>query len=179
VRHRYELSLDDLPAGDIAARVEQVIHRGFADLVGEGFDPAQAVVSARLVGARGEVLERVETPAGSDAPSAAAALCGAVALDADHRQGAELLAVELVVPIGGAEPTVRSHRPRSVSAFGKRDVWWGADRIATPLHRWEDLPLERWVDGPVLLTGSAGTHAIGPGWRVQIDRLGNALWESA
>ena len=65
-----------------------------------------------------------------------------------------------------------------MSPTGERDVWWGEDRIATPLYRWDDLPLEQWIDGPVLLTGSAGTQAIGPGWRVQLDELGNALWEA-
>jgi hypothetical protein len=82
------------------------------------------------------------------------------------------------VPIGDAGPVSVRRRSDSARRIGERAVWWGAERVDTPLYRWDDVPVERWLDGPLLLIGAAGTHAIGPGWRVQLDELGNALWES-
>jgi len=43
------------------------------------------------------------------------------------------------------------------------------------LHRRADLPVNLPVNGPLLLTGSAATSWIKPGWRVKPDQWGNLL----
>jgi N-methylhydantoinase A len=43
------------------------------------------------------------------------------------------------------------------------------------LHKRADLPVNLSVNGPLLLTGSAATSWIKPGWRVKSDQWGNLL----
>lgn len=158
-------------AGDLVALVAAGRDRVLRDLEGEGLSPADADLSVELVLAgRGGGAEVVRL--GVDA-----ALNGGLADLAARRAGTTLERVA----VRGVSPVVRLELPRSAAPAhgaepgGRRAILWPQPEAAAPVYNWEDLRPGATFAGPACLEAETVSCQIPPGWRVQLDGLGNAV----
>jgi 5-oxoprolinase (ATP-hydrolysing) len=56
-----------------------------------------------------------------------------------------------------------------------RPVWFGNERVQTPIYAREDLPAGIAVHGPAVVVESNGTIVIEPGWQTEVNSVGDMI----
>lgn len=180
VVHCYEqgvaLAWEPSSLASLAPVVAGIRRQAERDLKGEGFDPARAnqVWEVDLALDADEVATaRVET-AEAEPEQVIAALDQAV--QAAGHGGRPALGLRLstryVVGAHGASPREHQAQPQTP---GRRDARFASgERESVPVHRWESMNVGDAVRGPAVINGATMTCPVPAGWRLDVDKYGNA-----
>lgn len=165
--------LDETDAAAIAAEIEQLRTQGMAALKEEGISEKEVRVEPALdLCYRGQTLSL--TLPGSDPEEVAPRFHDAHERRFGHRleQPVELVNVRLSLRTPRRELRMpRAAAGDTLSAAEYGTVAGIADRV--PVYRRDTLPVNRPIDGPVLITDAVASSWIAPGWQVRIDGFGN------
>lgn len=180
VVHCYEqgvsLTWDGAAQQPLTPVVADMRRQAERDLLGEGFDPAQAsqVWEADLGLAADEVATvRVETTA--TAPAEVFAALDEAVRAAGHGGRPALglrLSTRYVVGAHGATPRERQTQEQTPGRREARFV--SGQRESVAVYRWEDMNAGDVVQGPAVINGATMTCPVPSGWRLSVDQYGNA-----
>ncbi|MGI8516194.1 MAG: hydantoinase/oxoprolinase family protein [Acidimicrobiia bacterium] len=179
IRHTYETAwAGSCPTMEqLTAHVGRLLAKGLADVRAEGFGAGDAKANTILRGSDGAELRVLGHDQALDELGQIEDVANR-AIDWDQWPQVEVIAVEIAIPIAPFQPAPLRHGRESTGPIGKREVWWGTERLSTEVYRWADLSPGAVLDGPLLVEATDTTHAVGPGWRVSMTEYGDMLWES-
>lgn len=92
---------------------------------------------------------------------------------------AEAVRVESVAASDHADVPVAVLPERSGPPAGSVSMFTAGERHATPLYRREDLACGFTAAGPALIVDPVSTTVVEPGWRVEVDAIGNLILRRA
>jgi N-methylhydantoinase A len=149
------------------------------DLLGEGIKPDRIELSIELE------LSRLGQAPTTIACSEAALRDETSLLEAcvaKFRSGQEPITVELIrirvrkaMPKPGLAARTLQGTDSSPAIKGKRKVAWGSSKGEAQLYRWEALQPGNCLEGCAVLEGANSTYFVPEGWKLGVDRFGNAL----
>jgi len=166
------LTLDENSGRELKSLVETGRQRVIRDLEGEGLSLSEAELSVELVFAmkkdESEVIRlSMESALNDGIAEVAAAHQGAVV---------ERIAVKGVSPTSKFELTrqeiTRGHAREDL----KRTILWPTRVENAPVYDWEQLPRGAVFYGPACLESETVSCMVTPGWQVEIDGFGNAVF---
>ncbi|HEU5443861.1 MAG TPA: hydantoinase B/oxoprolinase family protein, partial [Steroidobacteraceae bacterium] len=82
-------------------------------------------------------------------------------------------------PNGRSAATCAASSGTSLPVRARRDIWFGAAQVATPIHSRDDLRLGHAIAGPAIIIEESATTVVEPGWHAAVDRVGNLLLQRA
>ncbi len=81
------------------------------------------------------------------------------------------------MPVGGARASAQPVPSRQAKPLVHREVWFGDRSFETPIYERSDLSQGCHLSGPAIVVQMDATTAIPPGWRVDVDGMGNLILE--
>jgi acetophenone carboxylase len=166
------MTLDQNAAPDVQAMVTAGHQRVIRDLEGEGLSPSEAELSVELVFAKKKDESEVVHL------TMESALNGGIAEVAATRSGAllERIAVKGVSPTSKFELSEQEVTLSEAKEYLRRTMLWPSAAENAPVYDWEQLPRGAAFSGPACLESETVSCMVAPGWQVQIDGFGNAVF---
>lgn len=157
---------------DVQALVAAGRERVLRDLEGEGLSPSEAELSVELVIAKKKDESEVVQL------SMEKALNGGISELAASRSGAllERVAVKGVSPVSKFELPVSNAEQQPAKTELRRTMLWPRTAENAPVYDWDQLPRGAVFSGPACLESETVSCMVIPGWNVQIDGFGNAVF---
>lgn len=155
---------------NVTALVAAGRDRVLRDLQGEGLNPSEAELSVELV------------LAGQHEESQVVSLSIAEALNGGLKDSVANFSGMILerVAVRGSSPVARLELPKTeaiahqAEAYGERKILWPQQDTAQ-IYNWEQLRPGSTFVGPACLESETVSCSVIPGWRVQLDGLGNAI----
>ena len=183
ISHVYEralqiTSISDRAVSDLNNILQEIKAESLRDLLGEGIKPDRIECSIELEMAcpgRPAIAAVYSDTSFHDAQSLRT-FCEATSGVGAERMSIELLRVQIrkamPKPTLWEKPLAGSDSAHAKK--GTRKVAWGSSEGLAQLYRWESLQPGNCVEGCAVLEGATGTYFVPEGWKLVVDRFGNA-----
>jgi len=178
-------SVDDSPLQIFALIRDELESRGRKELKAEGFSldglTTETFFEMRYAGQSYEL----SIPVDSLAPGAIIPAFHAVHheryghSDATRRVEVVTLRLKLVLPpaVGATGSSPQRSARRTTSVAGKRTVWFDGNQAPTPVYDRAELRPGTTIGGPAVVVQMDSTTVVPPGWRGEVDAIGNLVLE--
>jgi len=183
ISHVYERPLQMASISDIDVKamnqiLQEIKAESQRDLLGEGIKPDGIEYSIELEISRpGQPSMAATYPESSFLdPKSVRTFCEAKVGTAAGNFALELIRVQLRKPM--PKPALVEMPLQGADSAhaikGMRKVAWGSSKGEAQLYRWESLQPGNLVEGCAVLEGANSTYFVPEGWKLIVDRFGNA-----
>ena len=87
----------------------------------------------------------------------------------------EKLATESRSSTSDVSNHAQKNHDASSACVGTRKILWGNSTGEAQVYRWESLAPGNRIAGPAILEGLNTTYFVPHGWKMEVDRFGNAI----
>jgi N-methylhydantoinase A/oxoprolinase/acetone carboxylase beta subunit len=182
ISHVYERALyfdsvSEEAIGLLLHAVEEMKAESWRDLLGEGIRPEGIAYSLELdISRPGRPAVTLDCPQSTLRDYRGLNTFCASALGGASEFVLEILRLQVLKRMPKPETRYRQFQgaDSSHALKGRRRISWGTCKGEVPIYRWEALLTGNQVQGCALLEGLNSTYFVPEGWRLEMDRLGNA-----